>query len=192
LVGDVPDRRADGVNRYLCYRTRPEKNSLSVFEVARGVTLADRAETLVVDVKRTESLCNPADIGRSGIVDPAAHLRTYTIRQVPRSPRFDKRVGIGVVTELGALTVDLIKRDDLMVPSTKSLSGPVGPPGPNAGDRYKCYGVKATAAPPDQDVVMADQFNVQPAEDLRRRTRHPALFPGEQGRGRTSRTRWSP
>ena len=149
---------AAGVNRSLCYSTKPEKNSLSRFEVAHGVTLADRVETLTVNVKGTETLCNPADADASGIADPSAHLRTYTIAKVPRSPQFEKRVGLGVVTQLGALTLDLINRDDLMVPSVKSLTGPVAAPGPNAGDRYKCYGVRVTSAPIDRDVVVADQF----------------------------------
>jgi cysteine-rich repeat protein len=152
---------AGGVDRYLCYRTRPEKNSLSVFEVARGVTLADRLETLTVDVKGPDLLCNPADVGGSGIVNPAAHLRTYPVTPVKGSPKFTRRVGVRVVTELGALTVDLTRRDDLIVPTSKSLTGPVAPPGANAGDRYRCYGARVTAGRDDQDVLVSDQF-VQP------------------------------
>jgi cysteine-rich repeat protein len=149
---------AGGVDRYLCYQTKPEKNSLSVFEVARGVRLADRLETLTVDIKGPDLLCNPADVDGSGIVNPAAHLRTYPVTPVKGSPKFIKRVGIGVVTELGALTVDLTERDELMVPASKSLTGPVAPPGANAGDRYRCYGLKETAGADEQDVLVSDQF----------------------------------
>jgi hypothetical protein len=42
---------------------RAEKNGVSRFETARGVTLADRFETPTVDVKLPQSLCNPADVG---------------------------------------------------------------------------------------------------------------------------------
>jgi cysteine-rich repeat protein len=162
---------AGGVDRYLCYRTRPEKNSLSVFEVARGVTLADRLETLTVDVKGPDLLCNPAGVGGTDIVNPAAHLRTYPATPVKGSPKFSKRVGIGVLTELGALTVDLIRRDDVMVPTSKSLTGPVGPPGANAGDRYRCYGVKETAGPDEPDVLVSDQFGQPKTYRITRPTR---------------------
>jgi cysteine-rich repeat protein len=149
---------AAGINRYLCYGMTAEKNSVSRFEVARGVTLADRFETLTVNVKGPESLCNPADVGGSGIVEPGAHLRTYTVAPVVGSPRFGKRVGLGVVTGLGAVTLNLITRDDLIVPTVMSLTGPVGPPGPNAGDRYRCYGVKVTSGWDDRNIFVDDQF----------------------------------
>jgi hypothetical protein len=32
-----------------------------------------------------------------------------------------------------------------MVPTAKSLAGPVAAPDPNASDRYKCYGVKVVS-----------------------------------------------
>jgi cysteine-rich repeat protein len=162
---------AAGINDYLCYGTKPEKGSLSVFEVARGVTLVDRVETLTVNVKGTENLCNPADVDGGGIADPSAHLRTYTIAQAPLSPRFQERVGLGVVTQFGALTLDLIRRDDLMVPTVKSLTGPVGAPGPGAGDRYKCYGVNVIVGLKNRDVVAADQFGPARTYKLGRPTR---------------------
>jgi cysteine-rich repeat protein len=162
---------AGGADRYLCYLTRPEKNSLSVLEIARGVTLADRLETLTVDVKGPDLLCNPADVGGSGIANPAAHLRNYRVTPVKGSPKFSKRVGIGVVTDLGALTVDLIRRDDLLGPATKSLTGPVAPPGANAGDRYRCYGVKVVSGPNDQDALVSDQFGQPKTYRIGRPTR---------------------
>jgi cysteine-rich repeat protein len=160
-----------GLNRYLCYLTRAQKGSLVAFQIARGVTLADRVETLSVDVRRTETLCNPADVDGSGIGDPAAHLRTYTIAPVPRSPRFQRRMGIGVVTELGDLTVDLLARDDLLVPTAKSLTGPVSPPAANARDRYKCYTVKAVGRPVLPDALVSDQFGQPKTYDVLRPTR---------------------
>jgi cysteine-rich repeat protein len=162
---------AAGVDRYLCYRTKPEKNSLSVFEVARGVTLADRLETLTVDVKGPDILCNPADVDGSGIVNPAAHLRTYPVTPVKGSPKFTKWAGVGVTTELGALTVDLTGRDDLMVPTAKSLTGPVGPPGANAGERYRCYGLKVRSGPDDLEVFVSDQFGQPKTYRIVRATR---------------------
>ena len=87
---------------------------------------------------------------------------------VPRSPALAKRFG---VTGLGALTVDLIKRDDLMVPTAKSLTGPVAAPNPNANDRYKCYGVKVLAGLGNRDVLVADQFGPAKNYDLGRPTR---------------------
>ena len=161
---------AAGVNRYMCYATKQRKGSLLVFEIARGVTLADRIETLTVDVRRTENLCNPADVDGSGIADADAHLRTYTIAQVPRSPAFQRRMGVGVVTEFGNLTVDLIRRDDLMVPTGKSLTGSASPPSSDL-DRYKCYGVRVVGPAPAPDVVVSDEFGQPKTYEVGRATR---------------------
>jgi cysteine-rich repeat protein/uncharacterized repeat protein (TIGR03803 family) len=162
---------AGAVERRLCYATRPQKNSLVRFDVARGVVLADRLETLTVDVRGTESLCNPADVDGSGIGDPAAHLRTYTITPVPRSPRLTPRTGVGVVTDLGAITVHVLRRDDLMVPTAKSLTGPVGPPDSNARERHKCYGVTPDGRFSARDVLVSDQFGQPKTYDVVRPTR---------------------
>jgi cysteine-rich repeat protein len=162
---------AAGVDNRLCYITRPQKNSLQVFQVARGVTLADRLETLTVDVRATESLCNPADVDGSGIGDPEAHLRRYTIVPVPRSPRFDRRMGVGVVTDLGAMTVNVLRRDDLFVPTAKGLTGPVTLPDPNARERYKCYGIALVGRPSARDVLVSDQFGQPKTYQVMRPTR---------------------
>jgi hypothetical protein len=66
-------------------------------------------------------------------------------------------MGVGVTTEFGPLTVDLIRRDDLMVPTAKSLTGVVGTP-PSDVDRYRCYGVRLVGPAPDRDVFVSDQF----------------------------------
>jgi hypothetical protein len=57
--------------------------------------------------------------------------------------------------------VDVTRRGDLMVPAAKRLAPPVGLPGPNDVDRFRCYAVKATSRAgggAEPAVLVTDQF----------------------------------
>ena len=122
------------------------------------VRLRDRFETGFFDVGKPIGLCNPADVNGEGIEDTETHLRSYRIwashtdrsraSHTDRPPhghtkRRDIRIENQFHPRFGKLTVDIIKADRLLVPSAKSLSGPVDPPDPasHAVDHYKCYQV---------------------------------------------------
>jgi len=66
--------------------------------------------------------------------------------------------------------VDVYKRDLLLLPTNKNLSGPASPPNNNSinVDHYKCYKAKTTAGTPkfqEQTVSFTDQFT-SPAKTL--------------------------
>jgi cysteine-rich repeat protein len=150
---------AGGRDRYLCYQARQQKGSLSTFRPPPAATFADRFETLTGNVVGPRLICNPADVGGSGYADPATHFRTYRFKAGQGSPKFEKRTGVALTTEFGALTVNVKARADMMVPASKSLSGAVAPPAPGTVDRYRCYTVAVTSDAGDEPlVVVSDQF----------------------------------
>jgi hypothetical protein len=123
------------LNRFECYEThrRPAR--------VYGVTTDDVFGSAVVDLKKLKRLCAPADLAGT---DPTAptdpdHLGIYTIKQT--SPKFRPIRGVTVTTEFGSLTMNITKADRLLVPTAKSVLGPVDLPAMFNVDHFKCYKV---------------------------------------------------
>src|SRR5262249_30451815 len=77
---------------------------------------------------------------------------------VQRSPRFMSHRRVGLATQFGALTVDMLKPDYFLVPSAKSLGTIPPTPLPNGTiDHYKCYRV-SRARFSKSGVKVDDQF----------------------------------
>lgn len=79
-------------------------------------------------------------------------------------PKSVKHSGIRVTNQFhpnGDLVIEAVKPNLLLVPTAKSLTGPVGQPGPNQVDHYQCYQInrKAGKFPTDVRVTAVDQFN---------------------------------
>ena len=144
---------------FICYRT-----TFPRFTPILGVQLDDAFENGPFTVARPKHLCVPADKNQEGIVDAVTHLRSYTIRPAPGSPRHVPHTNILVQNQLGFLRVDTTRADLLMVPTAKSLTGPVPPPDPQTHnvDHYKCYRVRLTTGtarfPKSVTVTATDQF----------------------------------
>ena len=151
-------------------KTRPTSASRTDFSDLQ-VRVRDRFETGLFDVRKPVGLCNPADVNGEGIEDTETHLRSYRIRASHTDPlqrghkkRRDIRIENQFHPRFGELTVDIIKPDRLLVPSAKSLSGPVDPsdPASHAVDHYKCYQVVpshgASDFPRDLRASVVDQF----------------------------------
>ena len=63
--------------------------------------------------------------------------------------------------QFGTIFVDTINPDRLLVPSAKSLAGPIDALDPETIDHFKCYKVKITEGTPEFkpiQVTLADQF----------------------------------
>ena len=123
------------LNHFQCYETHhgPER----IF----GISLDDRFGPGVVDLKKLKRICAPSD--KNG-EDPTAasdpdHLGVYTIKQT--SPRFQPIKGVVVENQFGVQTMNVVKPDRLLVPTAKSLTGPVPLPGSFGVDHFKCYKV---------------------------------------------------
>jgi hypothetical protein len=162
-----PDGCADD---FLCYGAK------ATFTPIPNVRLVDQFEDIFVTVRKLKHLCTPADKNAEGVFDDVTHQASYTITQAPGTPKFVRRTNLLVENQFGQLRVDAYKRDLLLVPSNKNLSGPTPPP--NLGainvDHYKCYKAKTTAGTPRfvaQTVTVEDQFTT-PKTFVLKKIRH--------------------
>jgi choice-of-anchor C domain-containing protein len=176
-------------DHFLCYKAKPTKDSEKF--VPRVVSLADQFDAAArdFDVKKPLSLCTPADKNGEGITDPNTHLKGYQIKLTKTDPPQppDVKHAVRVTNQFGELLLDTLRPDRLLVPTAKSLTGPVDPPGPNNVDHYKCYKVRGSKGAPKFKAILgvsvSDQFIDQPPKlfDLKKPTRlcNPADKNGE-------------
>jgi hypothetical protein len=166
-------------DHFLCYKAKPANGSEKF--VPRTVSLADQfnATARNFDVTKPLSLCNPADKKDEGITDPNTHLKGYEIKLTTTDPRQtpDIKHTVRVTNQFGILLLDTLRSDRLLVPTAKSLTEPVDPPGPNNVDHYKCYKVRRSKGTPKfkpiLGVSVSDQFIGQPPKlfDITKPTR---------------------
>jgi hypothetical protein len=73
-----------------------------------------------------------------------------------------RQSGVQVLDQFGELTVDTVKADRLLVPTTKGLGSDPSLPPPGAADHYKCYKVKISRGTPKfprgVTATVVDQF----------------------------------
>ena len=135
------------LDHFLCYEIhRPSLNR-------KGVATSDQFfPDSTVTVRQAKRLCAPVDKDEQ---DPSApghpgHETFYTIRQT--KPPFEEQKDIPVLVlntfnsqppVFPTLTVDLVRAERMLVPTSKSLVGPNFPP-PLAVDldHFKCYRVR--------------------------------------------------
>jgi cysteine-rich repeat protein len=148
---------------YTCYRARGTIGAPRFAPIA-GVALADQFGPSIVDVRRPLALCNPTD--KNG-EDPQApggtnHLEGYQIKPAKGEPKFTKVTNLKVVNQFGTIFVDAVKPDRLLVPTAKSLLGPVPPLPPPTVDHFECYQAKISKGQPKftaiRNVSLGDQF----------------------------------
>jgi hypothetical protein len=171
-------------DHYLCYKTRPT----AAFQKIFNVTLADQFESITVDVTKFRNLCTPADKNGEGVHDNVTHLDSYSYKAVPGTPRFTRLTHVQVDNQLtgSPLIVDVYKRDILLVPSNKSLSGPTTAPDNNTigVDHYKCYKAKVSPGTPRftvQTVSVADQFQSPAKQFVLKKIKHLCTPVGVNG-----------
>lgn len=140
------------IDSFLCYKAKPSKGAEKFSPLE--VSLKDQFENKRFEVKKPLSLCNLAK-GDGGILDPATHLEGYQIKEVKGESKHEQQTGAKVTNRLGTLIVDTIKPDRLLVPTAKSLSGPVPPLDPEPIDHFKCYKVKVRKGVCEDDPAVA-------------------------------------
>jgi hypothetical protein len=76
-----------------------------------------------------------------------------------------KRSGLQAITPLGALALDTVKPDRLLLPAAKSLEGPVDALASTSVDPFECFKAKVTKGTPKLakglEVDVADQFSAK-------------------------------
>ena len=158
----------EGLDAFLCYKVKPSKGSAD-FE-KRSVSLANLFETGSADVVKYAALCNPANLNGQGIADPVTHLASFKIKP---DAKHVKQSG-PVATSFGELVLETRTPDRLLVPSSKSLVGPVEPPAAPSVDHFECYPVKTPKGEEKfaaVEVELADQFTAPHTFDVKKATR---------------------
>ena len=158
----------EGLDAFLCYKVKPSKGS-DDFE-KRSVSLANLFETGSADVVKYAALCNPANLNGQGIADPVTHLASFKIKP---DAKHVKQSG-PVATSFGELVLETRTPDRLLVPSSKSLVGPVEPPAAPSVDHFECYPVKTPKGEEKfaaVEVELADQFTAAHTFDVKKATR---------------------
>jgi disintegrin len=160
------------LDEYLCYKTK-----ISQATTMPVVTLEDQFDTAPVSyqVVKGRHVCTPANRNGTGVNDPVTHLRSYTIKAVPGSPKFQRRTLLRVTNDLGEIRLDATKPDLLLVPVDKDLTTDPPPPMTSALDHFKCYKVKVSIGTPrfvSTAVSMTDQFTSPAKSFLLKKPRH--------------------
>ena len=157
-------------DHYLSYDIKKPKAEpeFEKFDVA----LADQFQADLFTVDDRVTLLNPVDKNGEGISDPDTHLVGYKVKLVrpegaPKPPK-EPIVGIEIKDQFfpDGLIVDvddINKADRLLVPASKSLTGPAPPlDGSHNVDHFLCYKAKlpkGTKFPKDlHTMLLADQF----------------------------------
>jgi len=164
---EQPGSSPDGafLDHFQCYGLRCE----SRFQ-KRPVTLVDRYGTTNVTLCKTRSLCAPADKNGEdpSAVDDPGHLVAYGIHKDRPLARIRNQ---SVTNQFGTVTVDLVARQTLLVPSSVSGSFPDGsadgafPDDGSANGAFPphmtCYDVRSSSGSHfdgPRNVTVQDQF----------------------------------
>lgn len=105
------------------------------------VDLVDQFGAERVDVKKPAELCLPTEKNGVVVINGIVHLERYRIAPVKGAPAHVRRTLL-LHDQFGDHLLTTVKTESLLVPTAKSLAGPVGPPPPGL-DHYKCYKAKA-------------------------------------------------
>jgi hypothetical protein len=139
------------LDHFQCYEIKPGALPPTT------VTVEDQFGTQALTLRFPHRLCAPADKNGEGVSQEIQHLVGYDTLRTP----FTKVTGFPVTNQFGTTTIDLTRRDLLMVPTAKSLVAPPPPLQPPTIDHFQCYRVKGSAGSPKfvkTDVTVADQF----------------------------------
>ena len=140
LLGAALSVRADAPppGDFQCYELKPR-----AFDPV-PVTVTDRFGTLAYPARFPHRLCAPADQGD----DPglARHLMGYTLDVMGGTIS-----GQRVVTRFGSITVDLIRPDQLLVPTAIDHEGL--PDASPSGTAMQCYHVEPSAGSPKFETI---------------------------------------
>lgn len=148
------------VDPFLCYKAKSTKGGPG-FE-PRSAALANGIATGDASVLAYKALCNPAAVDGELIEEAESHLGSFGMKPAVKVAKLG---GLPVTTPLGALTLDTVKPDRLLLPAAKSLKGPVEPLASTSVDPFECFKAKVSKGTPKLakglEVDVADQFTAK-------------------------------
>jgi hypothetical protein len=139
------------LDHFQCYEIKPGAMPPTT------VTVQDQFGVQALTLRFPHRLCAPANKNGEGVSQDFQHLVGYETLRTP----FTKVTGFPVTNQFGTITIDLTRRDVLMVPTAKSLVAPPPPLQPPTIDHFQCYRAARSAGSPKFakiNVTVADQF----------------------------------
>jgi hypothetical protein len=164
LLSDVAfSNAAAGLDHFLLYAVDDDDDRLEPVLI-----LADQFESAIHKVDEVKRLGNPVDKDGEGISDADTHLVAYEIDD--GDPEHEQRV-LRVANQFGELLLETDDPEWLLVPSLKSLDGPIPDdilPDPFPVDHFKCYEVELSKGAKFKriEVPLQDQFMQEPKQFL--------------------------
>jgi glucose/arabinose dehydrogenase len=174
LAGTSADTNGDGIpdechDHFMFYRVTgttcgPDHQKFG------PVQLADQLDSANYAILAPKGLGLPANKNLEGVTDDVTHLTEYKVKRMPGEPGFQPLVDVQVVNQCNDLLVEVKKPVSVLVPTNKSLIGPVPPPVEmdHEVDHFLCYKAKAQRVRSDGLVLpkfprgiqvdVADQF----------------------------------
>lgn len=131
------------------------------------VTLEDQFSAGVKQVKvqglrRFGAPSSKEHAGYVGIQHPDTHLSSYSIKFDKDPPKDPRKVTVVVTNQFDTIEVQVSKPDQLLVPASKSLSGPTTDPGLSAPiNHFTCYAIQLSKWDRFQTTI-EDQFTGEP------------------------------
>jgi hypothetical protein len=138
---------------YMCYETQRQP-------IAPGkVNVTDQFGSSAPVLSQLHKLCNPANKNDE---DPSAVNNPNHLDGYPASVTTTPAAGhkVSVTNQFGTITLTIQQALTVMVPSAKSLTGPIGPLA-TPGDPFICYHVKYTGFTTISGVKVQDEFTTQ-------------------------------
>jgi hypothetical protein len=127
------------LDAFLCYKAR------AAGAVGATVSLADPFGSADFVVGKPRDVCEPADTG-AGTGDGATHLSAYRLKRAPGQPALAKHRAVPVVDAAGAVTVDAIAPELLLVAAARGATPPV--PTAHQVDDFTCWKTNVTRGTP--------------------------------------------
>ena len=128
------------VDAYLCYKAA----------LARGETPLPKGTTVSLsdaivagpqsfDVKKATTICNPASVNASSVIEPTAHQEGFQVKRPAGAAKFPKAL-VTTSDQFAGRNLLLSQESSLLVPSSTVLgSGGAPAYGLTTVDHYKCY-----------------------------------------------------
>ncbi len=160
------------VRHFLFYKVQTSPGTPS-FVAPPPVLLADQFETKTHPVTKPLALGNPANKNNEDPLAPLdeKHLKAYQLGTLPGAPPHVPHT-VRVDNQFGTLFVKTSKPDRLLVPTAKSLVGPIPPLVSPTLDHFKCYPVTIAtgtpAFPAGKQATVVDQFNQAKTYDIKK------------------------
>jgi exo-beta-1,3-glucanase (GH17 family) len=159
-------------DHFVSYQVKKNNDGVK-FRKFGPVRLADRFREAHYAIGKPRALLLPTNPTEDGVFDGVTHLMEYPIKATKGTPKFRPITDIRIVDQCSDIFLEVRKPKSLLVPTNKSLTGPVGAPEitDHAMDHFLCYrvrrqkkhsdGTKLPKRPKGTQVVVADQFQTR-------------------------------